>query len=73
MALEKVSIEKAKEIAGKIGLKPTVVKNTEILRFAKKSSENLEEITWEKFDEIAKKSKVAVYVNGTWMKIMKEK
>lgn len=73
MALQKIELDKVKELAEKAHVKPAVVKGKEILRFMKKESPNLEEISWERFEEIRKKAKVAVYANGTWMKILKEK
>jgi hypothetical protein len=73
MALEKVTIEKAKELANKANVKPGKVKGTEILRFTKAESQNIEVITWEEFENILKKNKLAVYASGSWMKIMREK
>ncbi|MEM3445276.1 MAG: hypothetical protein QW115_04835 [Thermoplasmata archaeon] len=73
MALEKITIEKAKELAAKANVKPGKVKGTEILRFAKGATENIELITWEEFQRILEKNKLAVYASGSWMKIMREK
>lgn len=73
MALQKITVEKAKELAKTAGVKPVVIKGTEILRFMKKESPNFQEISWEKFEEIVNKANLAVYANGTWMKILKEK
>lgn len=73
MALEKISVAEAKKIASKVGVKPAVVKGTDLLRFMKNESENLKEITWDEFEKILKKNKLAVYASGEWMKIMREK
>lgn len=73
MALEKISLEKAKELAEKANVKPGKVKGTEILRFTKDASENIELISWEEFAQILSKNKLAVYASGSWMKIMREK
>ncbi|MGB9636495.1 MAG: hypothetical protein ACPL1Y_04530 [Thermoplasmata archaeon] len=73
MALEKITIEKAKELANAANVKPAKVKGTEILRFAKSASENIELISWEEFEQILAKNKLAVYASGSWMKIMREK
>jgi len=73
MALEKISVDDAKKIASKVGVKPAVVKGTSLLRFMKNKSPNLEEISWDKFEDILKKNKLAVYASGQWMKIMRAK
>ena len=73
MALEKITVAKAKEIANKTMVKPAVVKGTDVLRFMKNKSDNLEEIDWETFEANLKKHKLAVYASGTWMKIMRDK
>jgi len=73
MPLEKISLEKAKELAEKANVKPGKVKGTDILRFTKGQSENIETISWEEFAKILAKNKLAVYASGTWMKIMREK
>lgn len=72
MALEKITIEKAKEIAKDTGVKLAVVKGTDVIRFMKKKSDNLEEIDWNRFEDLLKKHNLAIYASGTWMKIMKD-
>jgi hypothetical protein len=73
MALEQISIDKAKDIAKKNGLKPAKVKGTDIVRFMKNPRDTLEEITWEEMEKTLNKNKLAIYASGTWMKIMKVK
>jgi hypothetical protein len=73
MVLQEISVDKAKEIANKTGLKPAKVKGTEIVRFMKNPRATLQEIDWDEFESIMKKNKLVIYASGTWMKIMKSK
>jgi hypothetical protein len=73
MVLQEISVDKAKEIAKKNGLKPAKVKGTSIVRFMKNPRETLQEIGWDELESTLKKNKLAVYASGTWMKIMKRK
>ena len=72
MSLEKITLDKAKVIAKKTGLKPARVKGTEIIRFMKNKRPTLEEITWDDFEGILKREKLGIFVSGTWMKIRRE-
>ncbi len=71
MALKKISVSEAKSIASRVGVKPAVVKGTDVLRFMKNKSDNLEEIGWDRFETTLKDHNLAVYASGDWMKIMK--
>jgi hypothetical protein len=72
MAMEEISIEQAKEIARKKGLKPGRVRTTATgVQFTKGRNENVDVISWEEFEDGLKKRKLAVYNSGGWMKIMK--
>ncbi|HLF06695.1 MAG TPA: hypothetical protein VI893_05945 [Thermoplasmata archaeon] len=73
MSLEKITVERAKTIAKKSGLKPARVKETEIIRFMKNRRPTLEEITWDDFEATLKKEKLGIFASGSWMKIMKDR
>ena len=73
MALEKITLDKAKGIAKKTGLKPARVKETQIIRFMKNKRPTLEEISWDDFESTMKSEKLGIFASGSWMKIMKEK
>jgi len=74
MAMEQISIEKAKEIANKKGLKPGRVRTTKNgVQFTKGENKNVEVISWEEFERCLKERNLAVYDSGGWMKIMRKK
>lgn len=72
MVMEEISIDKAKTIAGKKGLKPGRVKGTNGIQFTKGKNDRLEVIDWGEFEKTLKARKLAVYESGGWMKIMKK-
>ena len=72
MAMDKITFEKAKMIANKKGLKPGKVNGTEGIQFTKGTNNRLTVITWDEFEAILGKRKLAVYESFGWMKIMKE-
>ena len=67
-----IDVDKAKQIAGKKGLKPGRVKGTQGVQFTKGKNPRLEIIDWEEFESTLSKRKLAVYESGGWMKIMKK-
>ena len=73
MVMEQISIDEAKKIAGKKGLKPGRVKGTNGIQFTKGKNDRLEVIDWGEFEKTLKTRKLAVYESGGWMKIMKKK
>jgi len=73
MVMEQISVEAARKIAEKKGLKPARVKGTNGLQFTTGNNQRLEVIDWNMFSEILKKRNLAVYESGGWMKIMKKK
>ena len=70
--MEKIGIEKAKIIAQHAGVKPGKVKGVNIVQFTKGKNNRLDVITWDEFEAILAKRKLAIYESGGWMKIMKE-
>jgi len=73
MVMEEISIDKAKTIAGRKGLKPGRVKGTNGIQFTKGKNDRLEVIDWGEFEKTLKARKLAVYESGGWMKIMKKR
>ena len=71
MVMEKISVEEAKKLAEKKGLKPGRVKGTDGVQFTKGTNARLETIDWNTFEDILKKRRLAVYSSGGWMKIMR--
>ena len=70
--METISLDKAKSIAGKKGLKPGRVKGTTGVQFTKGKNPRLEIIGWDEFEKTLAKRKLAIYESGGWMKIMKK-
>jgi len=67
----KIGLDKARMIASNKGLKPGRVKGTEGVQFTKGSNNRLDVISWDDFEQIIAKRKLAIYESGGWMKIMK--
>lgn len=72
MALEKISLEKAKEIAEEKGLKPGKVKGAGGIQFTKGDNENIEVIDWDEFEEVMNKENLAVFESNGWMKLQRD-
>ncbi len=72
MSMEKISLDKAQEIAENKGLKPGMVKGTEGIQFTKGNNPRLETVDWDEFKEKMQERDLAVYESGGWMKIMKK-
>lgn len=73
MPLSKVTIRVAKQIANNQGIRPGRVKGTEGVQFTKGSNPRIAEISWEEFEEALQKRGLAVYGDGSWLKIMKDR
>jgi len=71
MAMERLDIEEAKDMARKKGLKPGRVKGTTGVQFTKGRNARIEVIGWEEFEEILSKRHLAVFGSGGWMKMMR--
>ena len=71
MAMEKISNEKAKQIANIKGLKPGLVKGTQGVQFTKGFNNRLTVIGWDDFERALVTRKLGVYESGGWLKIMK--
>jgi hypothetical protein len=72
MVMEKINLDKAKDIAKKKGLKPGRVKGTNGIQFTKGNNPRLETVTWDDFEKTLNKRSLAVFESGGWMKIMKK-
>ena len=73
MAMERITLAKAKDIAKSKGLSPGKVKGTEGVQFTKGKNNRLDVITWNEFEKILEKRGLAIYESGGWLKIMKNK
>jgi len=73
MVMKPISLDEAKKIAKRKGLKPGRVKGTKGIQFTKGKNERLEIIDWDEFERTLNKRKLAIYESGGWMKIMKKK
>ena len=73
MVMEPITVDKAKTIAGKKGLKPGRVKGTNGIQFTKGGNARLEVIDWDEFERTLKGKGLQIYESGGWMKIMAKK
>ncbi len=73
MAMREITLEEAKKIAKQKNLKPGKVKGAEGIQFTKGTNPRIEVISWEEFEKILKKKKLAIYESNGWMKIMAKK
>jgi hypothetical protein len=71
MAMERISTDKAKQIAKIKGLQPGLVKGTKGVQFTKGKNNRLQVIGWEDFERALIDRKLGVYESGGWLKIMK--
>ena len=58
--MERIDIKKAQAIAKNKGLKPGKVKGTDGVQFTKGKNDRLDVITWEEFEGILAKRKLAI-------------
>ena len=72
MVMEKIGLDKAKDIAKKKGLKPGRVKGTDGIQFTKGNNARLEIVSWDEFEKTLSKRGLAVFESGGWIKIMKK-
>jgi len=72
MAMEKISTDKARQIARIKGLQPGLVKGTKGVQFTKGKNTRLQVIGWDDFERALATRKLAVFESGGWLKIMKE-
>lgn len=73
MVMEPISVENAKNIAGKKGLKPGRVKGTNGIQFTKGGNSRLEIIDWGEFEGTLGSKGLQIFESGGWMKIMAKK
>lgn len=73
MAMTRIDVEKAKNIARTKGLKPGKVTGTSGVQFTKGNNKRLQVIDWSDFDKALKQKGLAIYESNGWMKIMKKK
>jgi hypothetical protein len=73
MVMEPISVDKAKSIAGRKGLKPGRVKGTNGIQFTKGGNSRLEVISWDEFERTLGSKRLQIYESGGWMKIMAKK
>jgi len=73
--LSRLSKKEIKKMAEKKDLMPGIVEGTgDVIQFANKGTEGVNETDWETFFEIMDEKNLTVYsTDGGWMKIMKEK
>jgi len=72
--MEKIDIEKVKEIAEEYNLKPAKTKESDVVNIRKKSNDRLEDISWDEFERILEEKELAVYKaeDSDFLKIMKK-
>lgn len=70
--LEPISLDVAKEIARRKGLKPGRVRTTKSgIQLTKGKNQNVSVISWDEFEADLKKRRLAIYHYSGWLKIMK--
>jgi hypothetical protein len=73
MVMEPISLDRARQIAGRKNLKPGRVKGTDGIQFTKGGNSRLEIIGWDEFEKTLGKKRLQIYESGGWMKIMSGK
>jgi len=71
----KITIEQMKALAKKYKLHASRVKGEEVIAIRKHPSDRFEDISWEEFEKIMKKRKLAIYkaTESDFIKLMKDK
>lgn len=75
MTMQRIGVKKLKEIAAEYQIHPCRIKGTEVINIRKRRSDRYEDITWEEFERILKKRKLAVFkaTESDFIKIMKDR
>lgn len=68
--MEKITIEKARAISERKGLRPARIIGTTGVMLTK-GDPRMSPITWEEFEAVLSERGLAVYEQGGWMKIMR--
>ena len=68
--MEKISVDKARALAERKGLRPARIKGTSGVNLTK-GNPRMDPVTWEEFETTLTGRGLAVYESGGWMKIMK--
>jgi hypothetical protein len=71
MPMGKISLEEARKIADRKGLKPGLVKGTEGVQFTRGENGRIEPVSWEEFENHLRARRLAVYESGGYMKVMR--
>ena len=72
LKMDRISIEQAKDICKKKGLSPGKVKGSgDAIQFTKGKNARLERVSWDEFENLLTKKKLAVYNWKGWLKIAK--
>ena len=71
----KITIDEMKAIAKKYKLHPCRIKGKDVINIRKKFDSKCEDISWEEFEKIMKKRKLAIYKadESDFVKLMKDK
>ncbi|MFO8051948.1 MAG: hypothetical protein R6V01_09675 [Thermoplasmatota archaeon] len=72
MAMTRIDIGTAKNIANEKNLKPGRVVGTDGVQFTKGNNKRLEVIGWNDFENALNTKDLAIYESKGWMKIMKK-
>ncbi len=72
MVMEEISLDDARKICEKKGLKPARVRGTEIVQFGREGSPRLEIISWDEFGRTLRERGLGIYEENGWLKIMKK-
>ncbi len=73
MAMQEISVSRAREIAVSKKLLPGKVKGTDGIQFTRGSNSRLEIIGWDEFERLVSQNDLAIYESNGWMKLMKRK
>ncbi len=71
--MDRIGIDKVKQIANNKGLKPGRIKGTSLIALTKGANPRIEITDWATFEKGLETRGLAVYETGGWMKIMRAK
>jgi hypothetical protein len=67
--LKRITLEEAKKLAERRGLKPARLKGTEIISFVRDYGTRYAPLSWEELEKLVKENEGEIYESNGWIKI----
>ena len=67
--MKRITLEEAKKLAERRGLKPARLKGTEIISFVRDYGTRYAPLSWEELEKLVKENEGEIYESNGWIKI----